>query len=51
MITFGAILLAIGFVTGLPFFWGLGVIVLVAGLLLWLLGSLGHAVGGRRHYF
>jgi hypothetical protein len=27
------------------------VIVLVVGLVLWLLGSLGHAVGGRNHYY
>jgi uncharacterized protein DUF6131 len=28
-----------------------GVILLVAGLLLALMGRLGHAVGGRRHYY
>jgi hypothetical protein len=31
--------------------WSLGVIVLIIGLVLWLLGALGHAVGGRRHYY
>ena len=29
----------------------LGVILLVVGLLLTLMGRMGHAVGGRRHYY
>ncbi len=29
----------------------LGVILLVVGLILTLLGRMGHAVGGRRHYY
>jgi Flp pilus assembly protein protease CpaA len=41
----------IGFVAGIAILWTIGVIVLVIGLVLWLLGSMGHAVGGRRHYF
>ena len=51
MVIFGLILLLIGFVTGVPIVWTIGVIVLLVGLALWLLGSLGHAVGGRHHYF
>jgi hypothetical protein len=51
MIILGILLLIIGFVTGIPIVWSIGVIVLVVGLVLWLLGALGHAVGGRRHYF
>lgn len=51
MIIFGLILLLIGFVTGIAIVWTIGVIVLVVGLVLWLLGALGHAVGGRRHYY
>ncbi len=50
MIIFGVLLLIIGFVTGIPVVWSIGMIVLVIGLILWLLGALGHAVGGRRHY-
>jgi hypothetical protein len=45
------ILLLIGFVTGIPFVWTIGMIVLVVGLVLWVLGSTGRAVGGRRHYY
>ena len=29
----------------------LGVILLVVGLVLMLMGRMGHAVGGRRHYY
>ena len=51
MIIFGLILLIIGFITGIAIVWTIGTIVLVVGLFLWLLGALGHAVGGRGHYF
>ncbi len=51
MTILGIVLLVIGFLTGLAFVWSIGVVVLVIGLALWLLGALGHAVGGRRHYF
>jgi Family of unknown function (DUF6131) len=51
VIIFGLILLLIGFVTGIAFLWSLGVIVLIVGLVLWILGAMGHAIGGRRHYF
>ena len=51
MILLGILLLIIGFVTGVSFVWSLGVSVLVIGLVLWFLGAIGHAVGGRRHYF
>ena len=51
MIILGLILLLIGFVTGIPIVWTIGMIVLIVGLVLWLLGAMGHAVGGRRHYY
>jgi Flp pilus assembly protein TadB len=51
VIIFGLILLLIGFVTGIPIVWTIGMIVLVVGLVLWVLGSMGRAVGGRRHYY
>ncbi len=51
MMTLGILLLIIGFVTGITVVRSIGVIVFVIGLILWILGSLGHAVGGRRHYF
>lgn len=51
MIVIGLLLLLIGFVSGIQLIWTIGVIVLLVGAVLWLLGSLGHGVGGRRHYF
>lgn len=51
MIIFGLVLLLIGFITGIAVLWSVGMIVLVVGLVLWLLGAMGHAVGGRRHYY
>ncbi|WP_234318160.1 DUF6131 family protein [Streptomyces sp. NRRL S-244] len=51
MIVLGVILLIIGFVTGISILWTIGLILAVVGLVLWLLGSLGHAVGGRNHYW
>lgn len=51
MIIFGIILLIIGFITGVAIIWTIGMIVLVIGLVLLVAGALGHAVGGRRHYF
>jgi len=51
MIILGIVLLIIGFVVSIPILWTIGVIVLLIGLALALLGMLGHAVGGRRHYY
>ena len=51
MIILGLILLIIGFVAGISILWTIGIIVLVVGLILALLGTMGRAVGGRRHYW
>jgi hypothetical protein len=51
MIILGIILLIIGFVTKIAIIWSLGILALVIGLILVLLGAVGHAVGGRRHYW
>ena len=51
MIILGIILLIIGFVAKIPIVWTIGIIALVVGLILLLLGSMGRAVGGRRHYW
>lgn len=51
MIILGIILLILGFVLAIPILWTLGIIALVIGLILFLLGSMGRAVGGRRHYY
>jgi hypothetical protein len=51
LIILGIILLIIGFVAKIAIIWTIGIIVLIVGAILALLGMLGHAVGGRRHYF
>lgn len=51
MVIVGVVLMLIGFLTGIAFLWAVGAIVLVVGLALWLLGAMGHAVGGRSHYY
>jgi hypothetical protein len=51
MIILGLALLIIGFIASIPILWTIGIIVLVVGLILALLGTVGHAVGGRRHYY
>ncbi|MET7860592.1 DUF6131 family protein [Streptomyces sp. NPDC005318] len=51
MIILGVILLVIGLVAGISILWTIGVILAVIGVILWILGGVGHAVGGRRHYW
>ncbi|HEY5265715.1 MAG TPA: DUF6131 family protein [Acidimicrobiales bacterium] len=51
MITLGLVLLVIGFISGIAFLWTVGMLLLIIGLALWILGAVGHAVGGRRHYY
>ena len=51
MIILGIVLLIIGFVAKIAILWSIGIAVLVIGVILALLGSFGHAVGGRRHYW
>ena len=52
MIILGIILLIVAaLVHSLGALWGVGIIVLVIGVILEVLGMLGHAVGGRRHYY
>lgn len=51
MIILGIILLIIGFIAKIAILWTLGIIALVIGLILALLGAVGHAIGPRRHYW
>jgi len=51
MMIIGLILLVLGLVLAIPLLWTLGIIVLLIGLVLLILGSVGHAVGGRRWYY
>jgi hypothetical protein len=51
LIILGVILLIIGFIAKIAIVWTIGIIVLLVGVILAVLGMVGHAVGGRRHYF
>ncbi|WP_245720878.1 DUF6131 family protein [Nocardia pseudovaccinii] len=51
MIILGLILLIVGFIFSIPILWTIGIVVLIIGLVLFLLGSTGRAIGGRRHYY
>jgi hypothetical protein len=51
LIILGIVLLIIGFIAKIAIVWTIGIIALVIGLILLVLGMVGHAVGGRKHYF
>ncbi len=51
MITLGVILLIVGFIIKISILWSIGIVVLIIGLVLFALGSMGRAVGGRKHYY
>jgi hypothetical protein len=51
MIILGIVLLLAGFIFKISILWTLGLILLVIGVVLMVVGRMGHAVGGRRHYY
>jgi hypothetical protein len=51
MIVLGVVLLILGWLLGIGILWTIGIILIVVGVILWILGSMGRAVGGRRHYW
>lgn len=51
MIIFGVLLLLLGLLTGVAILWTVGVVLVIAGAVLWILGAAGREVGGRRHYY
>ena len=51
MIVLGLVLLLLGFLLKISILTTIGIILIVVGAVLFLLGSTGRAVGGRRHYF
>lgn len=51
MITFGIVLLVLGYLVDIPVLVTIGSLLLVVGVILWILGSMGRAVGGRKHYY
>jgi hypothetical protein len=51
MIILGIVLLIIGFIAKIAIIWTIGIVLVVVGAALVLLGAMGRAVGGRRHYY
>ena len=51
LIILGIVLLILGALFDLGILWAIGVILIVLGVIFWILGALGRAVGGRRHYY
>ena len=51
MIILGLVLLLLGFLLKISILWTIGIILVVVGAVLYLLGSTGRAIGGRRHYW
>ena len=51
MIVTGIMLLVIGVLARIGIVWTTGFVVLILGLIALLLGTTGHGIGGRRHYF
>jgi uncharacterized membrane protein HdeD (DUF308 family) len=51
VIILGIILMVIGFIAAIPILWTIGIILVVIGAILMLMGAMGNAVGGRRHYY
>lgn len=51
MIILGVILIILGALLNVGILYTLGAVLAVVGVILWILGSMGRAVGGRPHYF
>lgn len=51
MITLGIVLLVLGYLASIPVLVTIGSLLLVVGVILWILGAMGRAVGGRKHYY
>jgi len=51
MIVLGIILLVLGFLFKISILWTIGIVLLVIGAILAVLGNMGRAVGGRRHWY
>jgi hypothetical protein len=51
MIILGVVLLLIGILAHIPILTTIGVILLIIGAVLFILGSTGRAIGGRRYWY
>jgi Family of unknown function (DUF6131) len=51
VLVLGLILLLIGWLAGIGILTTIGIILLVIGAVLWILGSTGRPVGGRKYWY
>jgi hypothetical protein len=51
MVITGLALLIIGFILSVPALWAVGVGIAAIGVVLAFIGSTGHSVGGRAHWY
>lgn len=51
MLVLGLVLLLLGYFLVIPILQTLGIVLLILGALLWVLGGVGHPVGGRRYWY
>jgi hypothetical protein len=51
VITLGIVLVVLALIFNSAILWTIGGILIVLGVVFWILGALGRAVGGRRHYY
>jgi membrane-bound ClpP family serine protease len=51
LIIAGVVLLLLGILLGVSILYTIGIILIIVGAVLWVIGSTGRAVGGRRHYY
>jgi hypothetical protein len=51
VITFGIVLVILALILDSAILWIFGGILVVLGVIFWILGAIGRAVGGRRHYY
>ncbi|MEM6106159.1 hypothetical protein AAHS21_07805 [Mycobacterium sp. 050272] len=51
MVVLGIVLLILGYVFAIPLLWTIGIVLIVIGAVLWILGSVGRPVAGRRYWY
>ena len=51
MIALGVVLLILGWLLDISILWTIGIILVVVGIIFWILGAAGRAVGGRRYWY
>lgn len=51
MVVLGVVLLILGYLFHISLLWTIGIVLIVIGAVLWVLGSVGRPVGGRRYWY